>query len=635
MAKKYADLKEYLNEHYYNLLAEKAAGYVAAHKYSFKSEYIPYFLEDPEVDDCSITSLYTEALKGDYVYIHCSVSVGVLVTGHAYGKRHNDVDTDRIQLWLSMKLEAKFVDGFENMRVVDVRLLEDRESFRMRAASTKNFVPYIQEQDLEYHAEQFLEKYYPEALKTPMPISMRELTKRMGLKVLMGNLGGGAFGKCFFRDKKNKNRDGSVTEIKRGTILCDKTAFFFNGIGNTNNTIVHEAVHWELHKKFFALMHLLDESLSHIACTVLGGDVPPLSQGLAEEYKWMEWQANALAPRILMPAKMMKLKFEQIKAEELSAGETNLALVYERTINRLARFFDVTVTSVKIRLLELGFDYLKGIHDFVDSKPVRSYLYNPTQIKPEQSFSAGFYDAVANGTMNLQLREQLENQTIVYADGFFVINSKKYTYRDKETGRQELTDYALEHMDECCLVFDHERKNKNSFNDKYYSMCFLARSKNSEFNSNIDSEDEHNAAVMARAAQSADLCDELPDVGEANRLARMMNGTFGEALKVLMKENGYSNASLYQECGINDHKIADFVKDRQSPTKKEVLAICATMELYPSVIYKLLDAASISLNMASEQDCMYEFLIRTKYWSGLDVWNQQLRDANRGEWTLP
>lgn len=635
MAKKYAGLKEYLNEEYFNLLSDAAAGYVNAHKYTFKTEYIPFFQDDPEVESCAISSLYTEALTGDYVYIHCSVSVSVLISGFAYGKRHNDVDTDTIPLWLSIKLKAKFTDKFEDMRVVDVRLLEDRESFKMRAASTKNFVPYIQEQDLEYHAEQFLGKYYPEALKTPTPISMRELTKRMGLKVLMGNLKGGAFGKCYFRDHRIKGKDGNTVTIERGTILCDKTAFFFNGIGNTNNTIVHEAVHWDLHNKFFALMHLLDESLSNISCTVLGEDIPPISPSLQEEYKWMEWQANALAPRILMPAKMTKLKFEQIAGEEANSGETNLAVIYERTINRLATFFGVTVTSVKIRLLELGYDHLKGIHDFVDNHPTKSYLYNAKEIKPEQSFSAGFYDAVANGTINLQLREHLEKGTIVYAGGFFVINSKKYTYRDKETGRQELTDYALEHMDECCLVFDHERKNKNSFNDKYYSMCFLARSRNNEFSSNIDSGDEHNSAVMARATEMADLSDELSEIQEANRLVRMMNGTFGEALQMLMKENGFSNASLYKASGINDHKIADFIAGRDEPSKKEAVVICAVLELYPQVAHKLLETASIRLSPVSEQDCAYEFLIQTRHWAGLDAWNEQLHDADRSDWVLP
>jgi Zn-dependent peptidase ImmA (M78 family) len=52
----------------------------------------------------------------------------------------------------------------------------------------------------------------------------------------------------------------------------------------------------------------------------------------------MEWQANALAPRILMPADMMKLKYEQVKAEIVASGETDLREIYKQTINKLADF---------------------------------------------------------------------------------------------------------------------------------------------------------------------------------------------------------------------------------------------------------------------------------------------------------
>ncbi|MDR2090720.1 MAG: hypothetical protein LBP62_03605 [Clostridiales bacterium] len=39
-------------------------------------------------------------------------------------------------------------------------------------------------EDLDGEAERFLEKYYPEALKSPIPTPMREvIEKRMGLKV--------------------------------------------------------------------------------------------------------------------------------------------------------------------------------------------------------------------------------------------------------------------------------------------------------------------------------------------------------------------------------------------------------------------------------------------------------------------
>ncbi len=636
MAKtKFRTLAEYLTDNFYDLLAEAASGYIEQHKFDFKTDYIPFTTEEPELDSCSITSLYTETLKDDYVYIHCSVSVSVVVTGFAYGRRKGDIDQDTVPLWLSIKLKAKFIEQFEQMEVVDVRLLEDRENFRIRVASTKNFVPYIQEKDLDYHATQFLKKYYPQALETPMALPLAELVKAMGVRVKTGHLKGGVFGKCYFLDKRGKDKDGNPRLIKRGTIICDDDAFFYYGVGSRNNTIVHECVHWELHRNFFALLHMLDSSLSNITCTVLGEDVKSIDDSLKEEYKWMEWQANALAPRILMPADMTKLKFEQVKAEVISSGETSLVNIYEQTINRLAAFFDVTVTSVKIRLLELGYDYLKGIHDYIDNSPTKSYLYNASKIKPEQSFSASFYDAVANGTINEQLRECLEKRTIVYASGFFVINNKKYTYKNKETGKQELTDYALEHMDECCLVFNHERKNQNSFSDRYYSMCFLARSGRREFNSNVDSADEHNSSIMSRAAQLAELSDEIVEIQEANNLVRNMNGSFGEALAFLMKENGFSNNSLYSESYINDHKIAQFLSGEKAPTKGEVLAICAAMRLHPLVTHKLLDVAGIRLNMSIEMDGAYDFLIRQYYDQGLDAWNAQLNAIEKVEWTLP
>jgi len=632
---KYRTLAEYLTDNFYDLLAESASGYIAQHKLDFKTNYIPFTTEEPELDSCTITSLYTEALKDDYVYIHCAVSVSVIITGYAYGKRKGDIDQDTALLWLSMKLKARFIDQFQDMEVVDVRLLEDRESFRIQAASTKNFVPYIQEKDLEYHATQILKKYYPKALEVPMALPLAKLVKAMGVKVLTGHLKGGVFGKCYFIDKNAKDKDGKPVTIKRGTIVCDNNAFFYYGVGSLNNTIVHECVHWELHRKFFALLHLLNSSLSNITCTVLGEDIKTIDDSLMEEYKWMEWQANALAPRILMPADMTKLKFEQIKAEVISSGETSLVKVYEQTINRLATFFDVTITSVKIRLLELGYDYLKGIHDYIDNSHTKSYLYNASKIKPEQSFSASFYDAVANGTINKQLRDCLEKRTIVYASGFFVINNKKYTYKDKETGKQELTDYALEHMDECCLVFNHERKNHNSFNDRYYSMCFLARSRGKEFNSNVNSADEHNSAILESASQLADLSDEIFEIQEANNLVRNMNGSFAESLAFLMKENGFSNNSLYSESYINDHKIAQFLSGEKEPSKGEVLAICAAMHLHPIVTHKLLEVAGKRLNLSTEMDGAYDFLIREYYDQGLDAWNAQLNAIEKVEWTLP
>lgn len=631
MAKKYADLKEYLNDQCYDMLMREAKKLIFRDlaKFNLTSKYIPYPTER-DIEEVAITSLHTEAGKNDDVFIHCNAYAEATFSGYAYGSRRNDVDSDTKRIWLAVKFKAKFTDKFENIRIIDIRPIDEKDAFVLNRCSTKSFVPYISEDSLDYHATEFLKKYCPQALETPMPLPIEEVVKAMGLRVKVGSLKGGAFGRCYFANKEFKKKDGSKGVIKRGTILCDDDAFFLSGIGSMNNTIIHECAHWEYHRRFFALMRLLDPSLTAIVCTTLEEDVKG-SKKNSEDFRWMEWQANALAPRILMPADMMKLKYEQVKAEVVASGETDLREIYKQTINKLADFFQVTVTSVKIRLLELGYNYLKGIHDYVDNAPTKPYLYNAKEIKANQIFSAGLYDVVASEVVNSDLKTCLQAKTIVYASGFFVINSKKYTYKDPITGRQELTDYALEHMDECCLVFDAEPKHQ-SFDDRYYSMCFLCRSQATQnaYTRTVKKND-HNNQVLRK---SIELCDVLEENKEALELVKLLVGDFKDMLQVLMSHYGYSNREMKRHTGIDDHKIADFLSGTKEPTKCEVIAIIAGMQLHPVVSEQLLNRSGFAIT-TTERDSMYRFLIHNCYEEGLESWNSRLREADLIDWQLP
>ena len=78
-----------------------------------------------------------------------------------------------------------------------------------------------------------------------------------------------------------------------------------------NNTIVHECVHWDRHRKAFQLERLYNDKATQIKCEVVGGI---RNTGAACSTDWMERQANALAPKILMPMEMFKRKsIERIK----------------------------------------------------------------------------------------------------------------------------------------------------------------------------------------------------------------------------------------------------------------------------------------------------------------------------------
>lgn len=79
-------------------------------------------------------------------------------------------------------------------------------------------------------------------------------------------------------------------------------------VGTINNTIIHECVHWERYKMFFELMRLLSHECHSISCKII--EIYGKDKTKSTPLDWIEWQANTLAPKILMPASTTK-KFIQ------------------------------------------------------------------------------------------------------------------------------------------------------------------------------------------------------------------------------------------------------------------------------------------------------------------------------------
>ena len=125
-----------------------------------------------------------------------------------------------------------------------------------------------------------------------------------------------ALGQCFFKNSSACLSTSSsyiygtrfwlrLTEeimTAPGTMLINPDVHFMYNIGTANNTMIHECVHWDRHRRPFELQKLLQGECSHITCEIV-----EKYEGMKEDesaVKWMEWQASQLAPRILMPREM-------------------------------------------------------------------------------------------------------------------------------------------------------------------------------------------------------------------------------------------------------------------------------------------------------------------------------------------
>jgi hypothetical protein len=211
-----------------------------------------------------------------------------------------------------------------------------------------------------------------------------------------------------------------------------------------NNTIIHECVHWDLHKKFFELEKLYNKEARSISCQVQEGIRPEKNRTPLD---WMEWQANALAPRILMPIKQARQKIEELIEKNKRVLQTdNMADIMESVVFELSDFFEVSKQAAKIRMIDLGYTEAIGVFTYVDDHYISNYTFERSALKNNQTFTIGMQDALVEYALNPDFRQLIDSGKYVYVDAHFCVNDTKYI-RQNESGYAELTDYARQHID--------------------------------------------------------------------------------------------------------------------------------------------------------------------------------------------
>lgn len=261
----------------------------------------------------------------------------------------------------------------------------------------------------------------------------------------------------------------------------------------------------------------------------------------------------------------------------------------------------------------------------------KAYLNSIVKIKEGQSFQGSVLSSFYATRDNLKLKEALIRNQILYADGCFVINDAKYVVINGN--KKHLTEYAIRHMDECCLAFDND---EDSSSDTYqFDFCRSCESRKNVKSQSIKVSDEHNQSIYSRA-QDADIDRVIEDNRSALDLCSRLNGSFGYNLKVLLEENEKSVNGLKTDSHIDNHKINKMLDGEVMPTIRDCVAICVAFDLHPIVSHHLLLSAGYDLsNSSSEQWQFYDFLIT--YCSGefLNDWNIKIAATRHFEWQIP
>ena len=618
---KYSNIKEYMGSEYYNQLHAAIKPLVIKDKDDFddKGGKIVFV----ELDDISVSGVTFDVGDNDEIIIRVSVDACVNVRIRDRG----DEDIDPQNRTYNVFCSAVLKDGLQNFKIISSTEYNERQYDKDKSLS-QDLVPYMYEDDVEKHAEDFLKRHYPKALLQPMPLPVEEIAESMGMKIYYRDLGDNVFGKTYFGSEEVEVQksfvDKELTTIttQPGTMLINPDMYFCYNVGTMNNTIIHECVHWDRHQRPFELQKLLMGESKSISCEIVKTyDGMPKN---ASALKWMEWQANQLAPRILLPAKTTKAKMKElINKYSKECPNCRKAEQLEKAVYDLAAFFQVSVIAAKIRLIELGYIGIEGVYIYQDGKLLPPFSFTDGSLGENQTFVIDEQNAMREIFMNEDLRQMYFDSEIIYANAMVCLNSPKYI-TESENGKPILTDYALNHVDECCIAFDRKVDVGTKSKDTFYRVCFLCRDVNSEtyIEAKYDPDHQNPQNEKARKEELAKIKKALDEA--YNRFNKELPGGFAETLNYYMDLKDITNEELASRCNLSPQTISTYRNELNPSVKFEnAVALCNGLKLNKLYAFDFMKKAGHDLGVIAPRNMVAKYIIEEHPDDTLQQWQDK------------
>ena len=474
-------------------------------------------------------------------------------------------------------------DGFSQLWIRCIS--PDWPTYQAEKAIPDTLIPDLPKAQLEATATKILRELYPAALRNAIPVPASAIARKLGLSVQYAciDADGEVLGKIFFEDSTTAVQDSPggmnrILNVARGTILVNHRPDSRYDSRIYNNTIVHECVHWMLHRQAYQLQKANDPQLTSIACR--------RSSALGRSREWtpqerMEWQANALAPRILMPEWSTRMLTDQwIRRMEKLSPKYRM----DRIVEKLSCHFEVSRSLARIRLIELGY-------------PDAELGYTaPTQ------FEIRYADATEEFAQNQKFRDVLASGAYAYVDHRFCLRDSRYISR-AEDGALHLTEYAKAHPAECSIGFDVQRRAR-------WANDGMLR-------------DQRKSAQFAEAA--TDVQHLAKTTKDVSRVLQSLPHSFGATLEAHMQRKGVTQEQLAETSLLAVRSIRTY-RGTEYPniTLPRVVALCVGLKLHPILAADLIRKAGLCFNQ-SEEHLAYQILLGTMTHNSIYACNDYLR----------
>ena len=496
--------------------------------------------------------------------------------------------------WFLVTCEAVIEDSLKSLTVTNVQ--QYVPGVRQRIAGqtvSRNIVPILYKKDLEAEATRFLEKYCPAALETPMPVPIEEIAEAMGLEIIEGHRitdDFSIFGEIYFSSGKAEVYDlfkytTKVLDVRRGTILIDAFTYWERNLGCVKNTIAHEVYHWYKHRMYAAIRYIL-YGKDYVACRCPSNMVYPDTEVEWTDEQRMEWQANSMAPRILMPLQTFRMKVDELY-KQYDYQNTPLKIAVLTCIaDDLAKFYGVSRQSALIRMIESGYKEAASVYNYDTGSPFHNYV----------SQSDAFYAYCTDS----KFRELIDSGLFRYVDGYFVIDDAVYVEKDVD-GKYSLTDYAWSHLLECTLQFSWKTV-RPSPTEKRFPDIILHRVNSDRKVSKFDA--GQNSDVIKMSEELRQKREEFERQNAVRQIATPKK-TCWELIFDILQARGMSKSHFCSVTGLGEEVYRKAEKNIDTrPNMRTIIAIARGLDLDIGTTEKLMQLAGHAFDESDEHQAL-------------------------------
>ena len=425
-------------------------------------------------------------------------------------------------------------------------------------------VPYIGLGNIEKEAERILADWDKGMLKRAKRLDIQALLNYLHMRVHFVRITKELKfrGRVFFEDAETVvYEDGREVPFsaKRGDIMIDNRI-----MGNPAAviwTIIHECIHFVLHKEFFYLQRIGNSTLKYISCAVEEGTGVDKDSPLY----WPEWQADRLTPRVLMPTRTAKPMAEEKLRQNAYLGP---ARAMEETIKYLAGFYGMSLQATKYRMEEMGFKEAKGVFNYVDRGYVPAY-YGTEGLDKRATPDISEKAALELYRRDPEFRKVIDTGRFCFVENHFCLNDPAYLTKGRD-GEPCLTKYAREHISDCCIIFERIP------GEKLFSYTYGV----------LNSEITYNGPELYRPRDIPADKPMDPFEVQSERMKiylKALEGTpfqFSAALGFHRKMRDFTQEQLAELVNISVRQVINYEKgDVKSPSKRTVVAMCVAMKL--------------------------------------------------------